>query len=142
MKNNLVFIPADATYTKVALKSSNTRVASVNNTTLKASTTRTGGEAVITATYDYDNSITAEYKLSSALVNPVTDVTFDCVDEDGYITLTPKEMAGLIAHVVPENADIPQVDIAVSENGSGKDNYIATAYKVQILGRWCQHSVL
>ncbi len=131
VENNLVFIPADATYTKVALKSSNTRVASVNNTTLKASTTRTGGEAVITATYDYDNSITAEYKLSSALVNPVTDVTFDCVDEDGYITLTPKEMAGLIAHVVPENADIPQVDIAVSENGSGKDNYIATAYKVQ-----------
>lgn len=131
VENNLVFTPADATYTKVTLKSSNIRVASVNNSTLKASTTRTGGEAVITATYDYDNSITAEYNLSSALVNPVTDVTFDCVDEDGYITLTPKEMAGLIAHVVPENADIPQVEIAVSGNGSTKDDYIATAYKVQ-----------
>ena len=134
VENNIVFTPADATYTKVTLKTSKTSVASVSNTTLKASTTRNAGEATITATYDYDNSVTAEYTLTSKLLNPVTDVTFDCVDEDGYITLTPKEMAGLIARVEPENADIPQVEIAISGNGTSKDDYIATTYKVQYWG--------
>lgn len=127
--NKLIITPADATYTKVTLASSDRTVATVSG--LAATTTAKAGSSVITATYDYDNSVTASYTIDNDLRNPVVDVTFEGVEDD-VITLTPKEMLGLFPVVSPENADIKEMNITLSDNGTAKDNYIATTYKVQL----------
>ncbi len=128
--NELVFEPADATYTKIAYKSSATKVATVSAGVVK--TTKTAGEATITASYDLDPKITSQFQLTSTLMNPLEDVTFECADEDNVITLTPKEMTGLFPKITPEDPDITDVNIAISGNGDSKDNYIATMYQVNI----------
>lgn len=130
--NELVFEPADATYTKISYTSSATKVATVNSTTGVVKTTKVAGEATITASYALDAGITSQFQLASSLVNPVEDVTFECADEDNVITLTPKEMAGLFPIFTPEDPDITDVTVAISGNGDSKDNYIATMYQVNI----------
>lgn len=130
--NELVFEPADATYTKVKFTTGNRAVATVNATTGVASTTKTAGTSVISAAYVLDADITASFTVNAELLKPVEDITFDCVNEDGEIVLTPKEMFGLIPVVTPADADIPDATIKISGNGTGKDDYIATMYTVNI----------
>ena len=130
--NELVILPADATYTKMAYKSSATAVATVNSTTGVVTTTKTAGEATITATYDLNADITSQYDLTSALTYPLEDVTFECADENNVITLTPKEMAGLFPILTPEDPDVSDVTITISGNGDNTTNYIATMYQVNI----------
>lgn len=132
VENTLVFEPADATYTKMAYATSNRNAATVNSTTGVVTTTTTAGSADITATYDYDKSLTATYSIASSLVNPVEDVTFEGADADGVITLTPKEMTGLMPIFTPEDPDIHTLNIELADNGTSKDNYIATMYTVNI----------
>lgn len=131
VENNLVYEPADATYTKINYASSATSVATVTTAGV-VKTTKTAGEATITATYNIGTGVAASFDLTSSLVEPVTDVTFDCVDEEGYITLTPKEMAGLLPILTPADPDINTVTITLSDNGTDKDNYIATTYTVNL----------
>ncbi|MDE6484184.1 MAG: DUF5074 domain-containing protein [Duncaniella sp.] len=129
--NPLVIEPADATYTKMKYVSSNTKVASAASTGV-ISTTKMAGEADITVTYDFDNSLTASFSLTSSLVNPVEDVTFEKADENDVITLTPKEMTGLFPIFTPADPDIADMTYTLSENGDNRDNYIATMYKVNL----------
>ncbi len=132
VENRLLFEPADATYTKMDYKSSNTRAATVNATTGVVTTTKTAGVANITATYSFNQDLTAGYSLSSALMVPVSDITFEAVGEDGYITLTPKEMTGLFPILTPADPDIADVTVSIKDNGSSLKDYIATMYKVNL----------
>ncbi len=131
VENELIIEPADATYTKMTYKSSKTPVATVASTGI-VTTTKTAGEATITATYDLDAGISASYNVTSSLQTPIDDVTFECADENGVITLTPKEMAGLFPVLTPADPDIADLTITLSENGDKKDNYIAMMYQVNI----------
>lgn len=132
VENALVYEPADATYTKMAYTTSDRTVATVNATTGVVSTTTKAGSAKITATYDYDKSLAASFDLTSSLVDLVTDVTFEGADADGVITLTPKEMTGLIPIFTPADPDINTLTIKLVDNGTSKDDYIATMYTVNI----------
>ncbi|MDE7335172.1 MAG: DUF4981 domain-containing protein, partial [Muribaculaceae bacterium] len=129
--NDLIIEPADATYTKIDYKSSNTRAATVATTGV-VTTTKTAGEANITATYAFNSSLTAGYSLSSSLQVPVEDITFETVGDDGVLTLTPKEMTGLFPILTPADPDIADVTITLSGNGSTNKDYIATMYKVNL----------
>ncbi len=135
--NELMIEPADATYTKVNLKSSNTRVATTSTAGV-VNATKTAGEAIITATYDFNPEITASYNLMTELKNPIVDITFECADEDGVITLNPKQMAGLFPVFTPDDPDIADVNVILSDNGTNKDSYIATMYKVNL---WDENNV-
>ena len=130
--NTLVIEPADATYTKMTYKSSNTRAATVNSSTGVVTTTKTAGEADITATYAFNSDLTASFSLQSELKVPVEDITFEAVGEDGVLTLTPKEMTGLFPILTPADPDIADVTVTLSDNGSAASNYIATMYKVNL----------
>ncbi|MDE6317305.1 MAG: Ig-like domain-containing protein, partial [Muribaculaceae bacterium] len=129
--NTLVIEPADATYTKMTYKSSNTKAATVASTGV-VTTTKTAGNADITATYALNTDITAGYSLTSSLKFPVEDITFEAVGEDGVLTLTPKEMTGLFPIFTPADPDIADVTVTLSENGSAMSDYIATMYKVNL----------
>ncbi len=137
VENELVFEPADATYTKIDFKSSNTRAATVATTGV-VSTTKTAGEADITATYAFDPGVTAGFSLSSSLQMPVEDITFEAVGDDGVLTLTPKQMTGLFPILTPADPDIADVTVALSGNGTAMGNYVATMYKVNL---WDENSV-
>ncbi len=128
--NQMTFIPADATYTKVNLKSSNTQIATASTTGVTA--TKKAGETIITATYDFNPAVTASYTLSTELQNPVTDITFECADDNDVITLTPKQMEGLFPVFTPADPDIADVTLTLNDNGTARDNYIATMYKVNL----------
>ena len=130
--NQLQIIPADATYTKISYTTSNSRVATVNATTGVVKTTTTAGDAVISAAYSLDAEIAASYSLTSELKVKADDVTFDCVGDDGAITLTPKEMAGLMPVFTPADPDLNTVTVTLEGNGTGKTDYIATAYMVNL----------
>ncbi|MCI9284638.1 MAG: DUF5074 domain-containing protein [Muribaculaceae bacterium] len=132
VENRLVIEPADATYTQLAYSSSKSTVAGVVSTTGVVTTTKTAGEATITAQYSIDPEIKSEFILTSSLVHPLEDVTFECANEDGIITLTPKGMSGLFPIITPEDPDIADVSVTLSENGDAKDNYIATMYQVNM----------
>lgn len=130
--NALVFEPTDATYTKMKYTSSNRTAATVSATDGTISTTRTAGKSTITATYDFDSSIAATCDINSSLQQAVTDVTFEGADEDGVITLTPKQMTGLFPIFTPEDPDIADVSCTLSGNGSSMSDYIATMYTVNL----------
>ncbi|WP_304835108.1 DUF5074 domain-containing protein, partial [Muribaculum intestinale] len=130
--NPLVIEPADATYTKMTYKSSNIRAATVNSSTGVVTTTKTAGEADITATYAFNSDLTASFSLQSELKVPVEDITFESADENGVITLTPKEMTGLFPIITPADPDIADVTVTLSDNGTAASNYIATMYKVNL----------
>lgn len=138
VENTLVIEPADATYTKMEYSTSNRTIASVNASTGVVTTGKTAGEATITAKYALDGSITSAYSLTSALKDAVADVTFESVDADGVITLTPKEMTGLFPVFTPADPDINDLTITLSGNGSNKDSYIATMYQVNL---WDENNV-
>lgn len=131
VENNLVIEPANATYTQLTYSSSNSGVAGVVSTGV-VTTKKVAGEATITAQYSLNPEVSAKFNLTSSLVNPVEDVTFECANEDDVITLTPKEMAGLFPVFTPADPDISDVTFTISGNGDAKDNYIATMYKVNL----------
>lgn len=137
--NALVFEPADATFTKFSFSTSNSRAATVNSTSGEVKTTTTAGSADINAAYIADSNVTASFSLTSQLVNAVEDVTFEAADEDGVITLTPKEMAGLKPIFTPEDPDINTIACKLEGNGTAKDNYIATMYNVNL---WDENNVM
>lgn len=139
VENKLVYLPEDATYTKMAYTTSDRTVATANSTTGIVSTTTKAGSATITATYDFDKNVKTSFELTSSLVNPVQDVTFDGVDANGVITLTPKQMLGLIPVFTPADPDIKTLNIKLAGNGTGKSDYIATMYTVNI---WDEHNTM
>lgn len=138
VENSLVYEPADATYTKIKYSSSDTKVASASAAGV-VKTTKTAGESVITAAYDFNSDITATYALTSALQVPVTDITLEGADENNVITLTPKEMIGILPQPVPADPDIAEFNVTLSGNGNDKTDYVATTYKVRV---WDEKNVM
>jgi len=125
--NPLTIIPENATYTKLTYSSSNTKVATASAT--KIATTVNAGEATVSVAYALDPEIKASFNVKSSLVNPVEGINIKGVQGD-VIVLNPKRMIGIIGEFTPENADIRDFDVAISGNGTSKDDYIATLYKV------------
>ncbi len=130
VENPMVYEPQDATYTKFNYQSSNTKVATATTAGIK--TTKVAGESTITATYDFNADLKASYNLESMLMQQISDITFEGADDDNVITLTPKEMTGLIPIFTPEDPDIPEMNVVLTDNGADRNSYIATMYKVNL----------
>ncbi len=127
IENELTISPSNATYTGLTYTSSDTRVATASASAFK--TTKTPGSATITVSSTWNPVVKAEFEIVSELRHPVTDFVIRGVDGD-VITLNPKEMLGVIADPIPADADIPDFNVTLSENGTDKTNYIATMYRV------------
>ena len=108
-------------------KSSDTKIVTASASAFK--TTKTPGSATITVSSTWNPDVTASFDVVSALRHPVTDFAIKDVDGD-VIVLNPKQMIGILADVTPADADIPDFNVTLEGNGSGKDDYIATMYKV------------
>ncbi|MDE6555634.1 MAG: DUF5074 domain-containing protein, partial [Duncaniella sp.] len=127
IENELTIVPDNATYTGITYSSSDTKVATANSAGFR--TTKTAGTATITASSTWNSEISASFVVTSELVNPVTDFVINDVEGD-VIELNPKQMIGIIAKPVPENADIPDFEVELTGNGTSREDYIATMYKV------------
>jgi len=127
IENEITITPANATYTDLTYQSSDKKVATASATAIK--TTKVSGSATITVSSTWNPEVSASFDIVSALRHPVTDFAIKGVDGD-VITLNPKQMLGIIADVIPADADIPDFDVEISGNGTDKSNYIATTYKV------------
>lgn len=125
--NEVTIFPANATYTALTYKSSDTKVATASATAIK--TTKTPGSATVTLASAWNPEVKAEFEIVSALRHPVTDFAVKGIEGD-VITLNPKQMIGIIADVTPADADIPDFTVTLSGNGTNKADYIATMYKV------------
>ena len=121
--------PANATYTAVSATVEDTQFASYSTTTgLKTKTSE--GSTKVTIFTRNDESVKAEFTLTCALENPVTDVNFGPGTEDGVINVYVKQLIGLRPVVFPENADITDVTITVTDNGTSREDYTCSTYKV------------
>lgn len=125
--NQISVLPANATYTALTYKSSNTKVATANATAFK--TTKTSGTATITVSSKWNPETNASFEVVSALRKPVTDFAIKDVEGD-VITLNPKQMIGIIADVTPADADIPDFNVTLDGAGTSKEDYIASMYRV------------
>ncbi|MCM1310148.1 MAG: DUF5074 domain-containing protein [Bacteroides sp.] len=126
---DFTFEPENATYTGVSFTSSNTKVATWSASAGLKSTT-TAGEATITAKYIYNPEVTAEFALTTKLMKPVTAVNFGPGTEDGVINVPIRQLTGLKPVIEPEDADIPDVTITLSDNGTSRDDMTCSTYKV------------
>ncbi len=122
--NPLVITPENATFTKVKYTTSDSKVVTA---TLTATTTP--GEATITAQSVFSPEVTASFKATTRLMNPVEGIAIKGV-EGNTIRLTPKEMIGIICEFTPADADIQTVDVKLEGNGNSRDELTASMYKV------------
>lgn len=61
----------------------------------------------------------------------LTDVTFNCVSDDGVIYIHPRRIAGLLPKFTPEDAATwSNVTWTLSDNGTDRNNMIASLYTV------------
>ncbi|MBD5179725.1 MAG: DUF5074 domain-containing protein [Bacteroidales bacterium] len=127
IENKFTVLPENATYTGLTYKSSDTKVATALASGFK--TTKTAGSATITVSSTWNPEVSASFDVTSALANQVTDFVIDGVEGD-VIVLNPKQMLGVIAKPVPANADIPDYNVELTGNGTSREDYIATMYKV------------
>ncbi len=121
--------PESATYTAVKTTSSNTKIATWSATTgLKA--TKTAGTAEITVTSCYNADVKDTFTLTTSLKTPVTNVTFRSATDDGVINVPVRQLVDLRPIIEPEDADIPDVTITLSNNGTSKADMTCSTYKV------------
>ena len=121
--------PANATYTAISATVEDTKYASyAASTGLKTKTVE--GSTKVTVFTPNDPNVSAEFTLTCALENPVTSVNFGPGTEDGVINVYVKQLVGLRPVVLPENADIKDVTITVTDNGTSREDYTCSAYKV------------
>lgn len=121
--------PADATYTAVSATIEDTQYASYAVATgLKTKTAK--GTTKVTVFTRNDESVSAEFNLTCDLENPVTSVNFGPGTEDGVINVYVKQLVGLRPVVLPENADIKDVTITLSDNGTSREDFTCSTYKV------------
>lgn len=121
--------PANATYTAVSMKVADTKIATWS-ATAGLKTTKVEGETTVTASYICNTEVTNTLNLTSKLMNPVTDVNFGPGTEDGIINVPVRQLIGLKPVIVPANADIPDVTITLSENGTSRDDMTCSTYRV------------
>ncbi|MDE6377999.1 MAG: DUF5074 domain-containing protein, partial [Duncaniella sp.] len=123
------YLPANATYTAVAATVDDTSLASYTDAAGLKTKTKKGATKVTVYTRN-DNTVNAEFTLNCDLENPVTSVNFGPGTEDGVINVYVKQLIGLRPVVLPENADIKDVTITVSDNGTTRDDFTCSTYKV------------
>lgn len=123
------YLPVNATYTAVSVTVDDTSIASYSDASGLKTKTQEGSTKVTVYTRN-DNTVTAEFTLNSKLLNPVTSVNFGPGTEDGVINVYVKQLVGLRPVVLPENADIKDVTITVTDNGTDRDDYTCSTYKV------------
>lgn len=128
IENSITITPDNATYTALTYTSSDTKVVTATSTGI-IKTTKTPGSATVTISSKWNQDVKASFDVVSALRHPVTDFNIQGVEGD-TIHLNPKQMIGVIADVVPADADIPDYNVTISGNGTNKDDFIATMYKV------------
>lgn len=127
LTNEITLYPADATYTALVYASSDTKVITANSTAFK--TTTTPGGATVTVSSMWNPDVKDSFEVASELRHPVTDFAIKDVEGD-VIVLNPKQMLGIIADVMPANADIPDFNVTIEDNGNDRTDWIATMYKV------------
>ncbi|MDE6811637.1 MAG: hypothetical protein K2J15_04725 [Muribaculaceae bacterium] len=121
--------PANATYTAVAAEVEDTSLASYTSTTgLKTKTVK--GSTKVTVYTANDKSVSTEFTLICDLENPVKSVNFGPGTEDGVINVYVKQLIGLRPVVLPENADIKDVNISVTDNVIANDEFTCSTYPV------------
>ncbi|MDE7159484.1 MAG: DUF5074 domain-containing protein [Muribaculaceae bacterium] len=125
--NPLTLYPENATYTGLTYATGDSKVATASATAIK--TTKTAGSTTITVSSKWNPDVKASFEVVSELRHPVTDFVINDVEGD-VITLNPKQMLGIIARPVPENADIPDYNVTLEGNGTAKEDLIASMYKV------------
>ncbi|MCM1110989.1 MAG: DUF5074 domain-containing protein [Clostridium sp.] len=87
-----------------------------------------GGKTTVTVTAESNGRLSTR-EIAVEVAFPY-DIHFGEGTEDGVITLTPKEMLGLRPVAVPLDAALPTFTYELSGNGTDRDNYVATMYKV------------
>lgn len=121
--------PENATYTAVSATVEDTQFASYSATTgLKTKTAK--GSTKVTIFTPNDPNVSAEFTLNCVLLKPVTSVNFGPGTEDGVINVNVKQLIGLRPVVLPEDADIKDVTITLSDNGETRDDYTSSVYRV------------
>ena len=121
--------PENATYTAVKFVSADTRVATWS-ATAGLKTTKTAGETTVTISSVNNVDVKDSFTLTSSLLNPVTAVNFGLGTEDGVINVPVRQLIGLKPVIEPADADIPDVTITLSDNGTSKADYTCTTYNV------------
>lgn len=127
IENKIKILPENATYTGLTYSSADTKVATANASGFK--TTKTAGSTTITVSSTWNPEVNASFEITSELRHPVTDFVIEDVEGD-VITLNPKQMIGVIAKSIPADADIPDYNVSLTDNGNDKNDCIATMYKV------------
>lgn len=130
------YLPENATYTAVNLKTDNTKIGSVSANVIGSSNNE--GEATITVTSKYDANVSTTFKLIRQVMVKVAEVNFGEGTEEGIITLTPKEMIGLRPVILPEDADLKDVTLALSNNGTSLADATCSMYRVNY---WDENNV-
>ncbi|MCM1369292.1 MAG: DUF5074 domain-containing protein [Candidatus Amulumruptor caecigallinarius] len=121
--------PENATYTGVTFTISDKTIASWS-ATAGLKTLKKEGETAVTAEYNCNKEIKASFILKSQLLNPVTGVNFGPGTEDGIINVPVRRIVGLKPVITPENADIPEVKITLTDNGTSRDDMTCSTYNV------------
>lgn len=123
------YAPENATYTAVSAKVEDSTLASYSTTS--GLTTKTAkGTTKVTVYARNDENVSTDFTLTCDLLNPVTGVNFGPGTEDGVINIPVKQLIGLRPVIVPEDADIKDVTITLSDNGDSNDNMTCSTYKV------------
>ncbi|MDE6083308.1 MAG: DUF5074 domain-containing protein [Muribaculaceae bacterium] len=121
--------PEDATYTAVGATVKDAALASYTTSAgLKTKTKE--GETKVTVYCLNDETVSADFTLTCKLENPVTDVNFGPGTENGVINVYVKQLIGLRPVVSPDNADIKDVTITLSDNGTTRDDFTCSTYRV------------
>lgn len=91
----LIKLPEDATYTGLTFRSSNPEIVSVNAATGEVTTFNREGSAVVTATYNIDEAVTARCTINVVIPNSLSEFGTDHqkISVEGNL-LTMKGMAG------------------------------------------------
>ncbi len=110
--NKVVIEPENATFTKMTLTSSDTKIVTIASATGNITSTTTPGQATLTAQYTYNPELTSICEVTTELKNPITSLSIMGIDPEATeINLYPKHLIGLRAEIEPANADIQDVDV-------------------------------
>ncbi|MDE6428077.1 MAG: DUF5074 domain-containing protein [Muribaculaceae bacterium] len=121
--------PADATYTMVSATVADANLASYTASTgLKTKTAK--GSTIVTVSALNDATVSDEFTLNCIVQVPVTKVNFGPGTEDGVINVNVKQLIGLRPVVEPENADVKDVTITLTGNGTSREDLTCSTYRV------------
>lgn len=122
-------VPENATYTAVNLTVADRTIATWS-ASAGLKTAKKEGSTLVTAAYAFNGEVKAEFTLKAQLANPVIAVNFGPGTEDGVINVPVRQLMGLKPVIEPADADIPEVTVTLTGNGTSKADMTCSAYKV------------